>query len=270
MTASPDQPERRTLDNLLRDRRAAEALAAITAPAAVVLELDCSGVTQVDTYGGAVIRTAVEAHLNRDPRHRVTVIEPAASDCWPLLSDLLGGTMPSGCSWAGTRSPATRGRDVLIPAMTIDDPEGVALILDYVAVVAPALGHGVRAGQLLQEAAAVFLDNVWQHAPDRPIQPVVCAAFDPTGRNLQLVCVNLDGPQTGPPRTQAQLRLAIDDARTEFRSIATLAERSRGELVFTVRLLTGSGRARHRTGEDWRFASGVFVPGFVAGIEVHS
>jgi hypothetical protein len=196
------------------------------------------------------------------------LIEAEASECWPLLSDLLGGTLPEGCSWAGTRTAAARGQNVLVPAMAVDDRDR-ADILDYFRFVTPALGYGVRAGRLLQEAAKVFLDNVDEHAIDLPIQPVVCAAFDPVGHNLQLACVNLDGPQTRPTRTESDLKQMVTGAQQEFPSIATLATSVRDDLAFTIRLVTGTGHARHRTGDDWRFATGIFVPGFVAGIEVH-
>jgi len=269
MTTPFDEPERRHLGGLLRGNRAADTLAGLLAPAAPLLELDGSSLTQVDAYGGAVIRTTVEAHLARDQDNRVTLIEPIASECWTFVSDLLGGPMPARCSWAGTRSPAARGGDVLLPATAVSDPKDVELILDYIGVVTPALGHGDRCGRLLQEAAAVFLDNVEQHAGEAPTGPVVCAAFDSGEKNLQLVCVNLYGPSVGVIQTESHLAKTIAQAQAEFRALTTLTERIRTDLVFTVRLAAGAGRARHRTGEDWKFTTAGIAPGFIAGIEVH-
>ena len=224
--------------------------------------------TQFDAYGAAVLRTAVDAHLNVNPQHRVSIIEPRASDVWPLVSDALG-RLPTRAAWAGTRSPATRGLDVLLPAVALR-PTEATLYVDTVKMIAAALHHGARPGQLLQEAARHFLDNVEEHAANSPIPPVLCAAFDPVARNLQLVCVNLSAPDARLALNEHELRQMVDDQDRIFRSLATLATRPRGDLDFTVRLVTGAGHARHRTTEDWKLTqTATTVPGFVAGLEIH-
>jgi len=270
MTGSPpSESERRALNRLFRDQRAADALGVLAAAAnGEGLELDCSEVTQIDAYGAAVIRAALEARLTTDPRHRAKIIEPRSSDIWPFVSDAIGRP-PSGSQWAGTRSPARRGTDVLIPATPVRQDE-VSLIVGNVGRVAAALRHGVRPGQLLREAAQVFLDNVAEHAAGAPTSPVVCAAFEPMTRNLQFVCVNLAPSGTTVPVDEADVQRMVDDPDQTFRSVAWLARRSRGDLDFSVRIISGTGRARHRTGRGWNFASSEHaVPGFVAGIEIH-
>jgi len=270
MTGStPPAPERRELGTLFRDRRAAEALGVLTSPVkAEHLELDCSNVTQIDTYGTAVIRATLDAHLAADPRHRATIVEPTTSAIWPFLSDAVGRP-PSGSKWAGTRSPATRGTDVLIPATPVRHDEA-PLIVRTVGIVAAALHHGIRPGQLLAEAAQVFLDNVADHAPGAPTSPVVCAAFEPVSKNLQLVCINLAPPGTPVPANEAEIERMLDDPDEVFRSLGWLARRSRADLDFSLRIISGAARARHRTGRGWSFASEEpAVPGFIAGIEIH-
>lgn len=142
MSATP-QSERRTIGNLLRGPRAASALASLLLPAAPQLELDGASLVQMDAYGAAVLRTAVEVHLNRHPSHTVWMIEPVNSECWALVSDLLGGPLPERCGWAGTRSAALRGSYVLVPATPIGDAEDVQLLVDHtIRQAAGALGFG--------------------------------------------------------------------------------------------------------------------------------
>lgn len=265
----PSDADRRVVGKLLRDRRAAEALGPLAAPTqAPAIEFDCSELTQVDAYGAAMIRIALDAHLGKDPRHRAAIVEPQASDVWPFLSDAIG-TPPTGSRWAGSRSPASRGTDVLIPAMPVR-PDEVQLIVRAAGIVAAALGHGPRPGHLLREAAQVFLDNVAEHAAGAPTSPVLCAAFEPMTRNLQLVCVNLAPPDAALPNSESDVQDMVADPNESFRSIAWLARRARPDLDFSVRIISGVGHARHRTGRGWRSSPcHRAVPGFVAGIEIH-
>jgi hypothetical protein len=270
MTASsPSEPERRVVGRLLRDRRAAAALGPLAAPTtASAIEFDCSGLQQVDGYGAAVIRIALDSHLGQDPRHQAAIIEPQASEVWPFLSDAIGRP-PTGSRWAGTRSPAGRGTDVLIPATPVR-PDEVQVVVRAVGTVAAALGRGPRPGQLLREAAKVFLDNAAAHAAGAPTSPVLCAAFEPVTKNLQLVCVNLAPAGAALPVSESDLEGMVADVDQSFRSIAWLARRRRPDLDFSVRIITGVGHVRHRTGRGWRSSSFErSVPGFIAGIEVH-
>ena len=270
MSAPSTPPERRDLGRLLRGRRAESALAGLIAPAAPRLELDGSSLIGVDAYGAAVARTAVEVHLSRNRRHSVSLIEPHDSECWALVSDLLGGALPSRCSWAGTRSPALRGNYVLVPAEAIADAEDVRLLLDHtIRPAAGALGYGDRAGQLLQEAAAVFLHNAEQHAPGAAVPPVVCASLDPQANDLQLTSVNLRGTRSDATSDEAALRGAIAKSRSDNGALTELVSRPRGGLDVSLHLAWGTGRAHFRTSQSWHFATGVDVPGFVAGVEVH-
>lgn len=270
MTASGHSDiERRVVGKLLRDWRAADVLGPLVAPAAEpTVVFDCSALEQIDAYGAAVIRTSLDAHVSRDPRHMASIVEPRASDVWPFLSDAIGPP-PSGSKWAGTRSPASRGTDVLIPAMSVR-PNEAQLIVRTVGIVAAALGHGPRPGQLLREAAQVFLDNAAEHAAGAPTSPVVCAAFEPMTRNLQLVCVNLVPPGAALPATEQDVERMVADSDQSFRSIASLTRRRSPDLDFSVRVMAGACRARHRTGRGWRYSTSRRVtPGFIAGIEVH-
>lgn len=270
MTSSESpEADRRMLGRLVRDRRAAETLGELIRPSTHgQLEIDCSQVTQIDMFGAAVIRAALDAHLCADPRHGATLIEPEASDVWPFLADALGG-LPPGAKWAGTRSLAPWGTDVLIPATAVR-AEDRPLFEYAIESAAFALQKGELPGRVLQEAAHVFLANVDEHAPDGAISPVLCAGFDPVSRNLQLVCVNVSPTGAPLPQTIDDVAALVDETSRPFRSIATLAKRRRGDLDFTIRLITGAGQARHRTGGRWTSTIGkTFVPGFVAAIEVH-
>lgn len=269
MTGSAQlEPDRREVGNLHRGRRAADALGQLVAPATgEAMVLDCSKVTQVDTLGAAVIRVALDAHL-ADPRQTATIIEPGASEIWPFLSDAIGRP-PTGPKWAGTRSVAARGTDVLIPAGPIV-PDRVQLLRQTIKTFAAALGHPTRAGGLLRDAVQVFLDNVAEHAPDVPIPPVVCSAFEPVGRNLQLACINLAPLGADAPADVSDLEQMVQDPDESFRSLAWLAQRRRDDLEFSVTIITGTAHARHRTGGAWTVtATDRAVPGFIASIDIH-
>ncbi len=269
MTGSAQlEPDRREVGNLHRGRRAADALGQLVAPATgEAIVLDCSKVTQVDTLGAAVIRVALDAHL-ADPRNTATIIEPGASEIWPFLSDAIGRP-PAGAKWAGTRSVAARGTDVLIPAGPIG-PDRVQLLRQTIKTFAAALGHPTRAGGVLRDAVQVFLDNVAEHAADAPISPGVCSAFEPVGRNLQLACINLAPLGADAPADVSDLEQMVQDPNESFRSLAWLAQRRRGDLEFSVTIITGTAHARHRTGGAWTFtATDQSVPGFIASIDIH-
>lgn len=267
-SAQQPNPDHRAVGNLHRGRRAAAALGELVVPALTeALVVDCSEVTQVDTVGAAVIRVALDAHL-ADPRNTATIVEPNASEIWPFLSDAIGRP-PAGAKWAGTRSVASRGTDVLIPAMPIQ-PDQVQLMLRTIKVFATALRHPPLAGALLRDAATVFLDNVAEHAADAPTPPVVCCAFEPVGRNLQLACINLLDPDTDATTDTSALERMVVDHDESFRSLALLAQRRRGDLEFSVRIATGAAHATHRTGGEWMFSTtDRLVPGFIASIDIH-
>lgn len=266
--ATQPGPDRRAIGTLHRGRRAADALGQLVVPAtSEAIVIDCSNVTQVDTIGAAVIRAALDAHL-ADPRHTATIIEPSASDIWTFFSDAIGRP-PPGAKWAGTRSVAARGTDVLIPANPIQSDE-VQLLRQTIKTFAAALGHPTRAGRLLREAATVFLDNVAEHAPESPTPPVVSSAFEPVGRNLQLTCINLVRSSTDAPADVSDIEQMVQDPDESFRSLAWLARRRRGDLEFTLTLISGTGHARHRTGGTWTFtATERPVPGFIASLDIH-
>ena len=181
MGAENPQPARRRLGTVLRRYQAGAILAEIIRPASEAeLELDGGALTDVDTYGAAILRAGIEAHIARDSSHRVTIVEPRDSKCWAHLSDLLGLNTGQRWAWAGTRSPAARGRDVAVPTTLIKDHEDVDLLLDYaIPVIARVLGFGDRTVRLLQEAAAVFLENVEQHRRSSTVAPVICVAYNP-------------------------------------------------------------------------------------------
>jgi hypothetical protein len=263
----PD-PDHREVGSLHRGRRAADALGQLVVPTAgEALVIDCSNVTQVDTVGLAVIGAALGAHL-ADPRHTATIIEPTASDIWTFFSDGIG-RLPEGAKWAGTRSVAARGTDVLIPGGPIQ-ADRVRLLLETIKTIASALGHPPLAGGLLREAATVFLDNVAEHAAGSPTPPVVCSAFEPVGRDLQLVCINLTAPSTGAPADVTDVEQMLEDPQGSFRSLASLAGRPRGGHEFTVSISTGKAHARRRTGSEWSFSDAdQLLPGFIASIDIH-
>ncbi len=268
MSTTPT-PERREIGNLLRGPRAASELASLLLPAAPELELDGSSLVHMDAYGAAVLRTAIEVHLDRHTSHTVSMIEPLNSECWALMSDLLGGPLPERCAWAGTRSTAKRGSYVLVPATPIADAEDVQLLVDHtVRQATGALGFGDRAGRLLQEAAAVFLDNAREHAADAPVAAVVSAMLDPQVNDLQLAAVSLSGVSRRQLPDEAAMRSAIANSRKGNRALTELV-RTRAGLDFSLHLAWGAGRARYRTSQSWHFSTATQVPGFVSGIEVH-
>jgi hypothetical protein len=266
----PD-PERRRLGNVFRGHRATSALGELLVPSAPILAIDATAVTRLDAYGGAVVRTGVDVHLARHAEHLASLIEPRDDASWELLWDLLGGfLLPLRCSWAGTRSPGKRGSQVLVPATPITDDEDVQLLVDHtIRQATGALGYGDRAGRLLQEAAAVFLENAKQHTPGAGTPPVVCAALEPQGNDLQLATVSLGGPVPDQADGEAALRRALTGGPNGSSSLTDLVAVRRGGLDASVRLAWGTGRARYRTSDSWRFSTSTDVPGFIAGVEVH-
>jgi hypothetical protein len=159
---------------------------------------------------------------------------------------------------------------VLVPATPIADAEDLQLLVDHtIRQATGALGYGDRAARLLQEAAAVFLDNARQHAADVAVPPVVCAALDTQGNDLQLATVNLRSSSPHAAGGEAAMREAITASRRDNRALAELVARSWGGLDVSLHLAWGTGRARYRTSQSWHFSASTEVPGFVAGIEVH-
>jgi hypothetical protein len=273
MSTSPHSREQRALGKILRGPRAVSALPRLVVPAAPELVLDGSSLKVVDAYGGVVIRTAIEAHLSRGASHSVSIVEPRDESTWRMLFDLVGGlSLPLRCSWAGTRSAATRGSDVLVPATPIVDNEDVTLLVDHtVRVAAGALGYGDRPGRFLQEAAAVLLDNAREHGSADVFPAIVCASLEPQGNDLQLVTANLADRWPDPAVGDEALRQAVGPSSSHAEGALTqLVALRRGGLEVSVRLAWGTGRARYRTADSWRFTTSPDdVPGFVAGVEVH-
>lgn len=263
--------EQRDLGRVLRGQHARGAFGRLIVPAAPQLLLVGTTLNRVDAWGGLVVRAAVDAHLDADSGHTVSLVEPTNDESWALMSDLLGSSLlPSRCSWAGTRALAPRGSRVLVPTSAILDQEDVQLVVDEgLRRATAALGYGDRAGHALQEAAAVFLHNAHTHGAASRIAPLVCATFEAQGNDLQVVVLDLGPGQPAVGHGATALREAVESSRKNLSSLHGLTGRKRGGLQFSVRLAWGTGRAAFRSGGSWRFSDAAELPGFMAGLEIH-
>lgn len=269
-TARP-RHEQRDLGRVLRRRQACGSLGRLLTPATRQLTLVGASLTRVDACGAVVVRAAVDVHLQANRRHVVTVVEPANDETWALLCDLLGqSALPSGCSWAGTRPLAARGSRVLVPVTAIVDEEQTQLVLDDgLRRATSALGYGDRAARALQEAAAVFLHNSSMHSVRSPISPLVCASLEPQGNDLQVAVLDLGAHRPAAGDVEHALRVAVRSSREAGGSLHSLAAVRRGGLQVSVHLAWGTLRASVRSGGSWRYAEAGYLPGFMAGLEIH-
>lgn len=268
MTTTPS--DTRTLPAVLRGHHARAALHGLLQPAARRLVLDATGLRKVDAYGGAVLRATVEHHLGAHPRNSVMIVEPADDEAWSLLSNLLGGALPARASWAGTRSPV-RYYDVVLPAVPLRDAAEVELMVEGALLRAlPALGYDDRVTRAVVEATAELADNALAHGPgERMVPPILSCSWDALGKDLQVVVLEVVPGAPDGKRGVVAVRDVVRRSREDFGSIATLVARPRGGLDVSMRLVHGSGAARFRTGAGWRYDQTAYVPGFVAGFEVH-
>jgi hypothetical protein len=267
-----DQGEHLTLPRVFGGQYARTELAQLIGSATGRLILNAGNVARIDAYGGAVLGIALRLHLARGTHNRVLIIEPTSDSAWSMMYDLLGEVLPERCTWAGTRSAPTRGRLVVVPAASLSDDEDVELLTDEALPRATsALRFGTRAGRLLQEGAAAFLENARTHGADAPVEPVACAALDTQTNDLQLVVIDL-GPNI-PADGQAAVHTMVSSSRARAREhgsgLQSLVGPAREGMDFSVRLAHGTGRAHYRTARSWHFSTGSHVPGFIAGVEIH-
>lgn len=264
-----DETERRACSGALRGRHARAALAPLVRPARPRLTLDLGDVRQVDAYGGAVLRAAIDRHLQRHRRGTVQLVEPSDEEVSSLARALLDD-LPPRCRWLGEPRGSSTDPCVVLPATAVRDRATATLITDRrLRRPAAELRVSARERHALQEAAATFIDNARLHARRAPTPVVLCAMLEPQGNDLQLVAVDLGQSLVRSPHAAAALRQMIAGGRREQRGLYWLATAPRGGLTVSVRISAGTGRARWRSGQSWHFRSGPEVPGFVAGFEVH-
>ena len=173
----------------------------------------------------------------------------------------------------GTRSPAARGLDVLIPATMVQDREDARLIVEHaIPAAAGALRHGVRTARLMQEAASVFLDNVEQHARSRPVPPVALRCLPPTEQRLAARLRQPGGfgaPYQSRRRRSCRGRLPGRGPATAHWTIWLLSIRG-AAWCSRFGWSPGTGRAGRRSDASWKVTEGsLSVPALVAGLEVH-
>jgi hypothetical protein len=268
---APPRHEQRDLGRVLRRRQACRTLGWLLTPATRQLTLVGASLTRVDACGALVVRAAVDVHLQTDSGHLVTVVEPHNNETWALLCDLLGrSALPSRCSWAGRHPLAARGSRVLVPVTSVVDEEQTQLVVDIgLRHATSALGYGERAAHVLQEAAAVFLENSRVHAGRSPISPLVCASLEPQGNDLQVAVLDLGADRPAADDREHALRLAVRSSRETDGSLHSLVAARRGGLQVSVHLAWGTLRASVRSGGSWRYSEGGYLPGFMAGLEIH-
>jgi hypothetical protein len=265
--------EDRDLGRVLRCVQVPRTLARLLAPAGprTSLRLRTGSLSRIDAYGAAALRIGIDAQLTDNSARLITLLEPANAETWELLSDLMGGTvgLPSRSAWAGTRPPARRGARVIIPALPLPDEDTVSLLVDEALPRATeALGYGARSGRLLQEATAVLAENAMVHALPAQVAPVLCASFERQGNDLQTAVIDLGAGVPAPELGADPLREALERSERAFGGLATLKGLSRGGLEWSLRLAWGKGRASRRAGR-WVFREDEFLPGFMAGVEIH-
>lgn len=267
---APPRHEERGLGRVLRRQQACGSLDRLLTPATRQLTLVGSSLTRLDVYGALVIRAAVDVHLHASTSHSVALVEPVNDETWALLFDLLGQSiLPSRCAWAGTRAAPARGRRVLVPVTAIDDPEAAQLLHDVgLPAATRALRYGDAAARILQEAAAVFLDNAAIHGRDSPIAPLVSASLEAQGNDLQLAVLDLGARRPSAGEEADALQAALRRSRDQLGSLHSLT-RQRGGIQMSVRVAWGTGRANFRSGGSWRYTEGTDLPGFMAGLEIH-
>jgi hypothetical protein len=274
-TESDPDPEGRPaahhwqLAGVMRGSRAIDELDAGIHVSAPRLEVVASGATAVDAYTGAVVRAAIDAHLERDPANAAGLWEPRSGDAWGMLYDLLR-PLPSRCQPCGDHPTPARDPRILLPAMQVEDPEYAELVTAaWLPGVGRFAGLTTRHTRWLIEAGAALIDNGLVHATDSPIGVLAAACLEPLGNDVQMVAIDLGRSIAAQDEPQAALRDVVGRSRGGVHGLVTLADLAeRRSADVSLRLASGTGRARYRHGR-WRYSRGPLVPGFVAGYEIH-
>lgn len=227
-----------------------------------------SGLSACDCHGALALRACIDVHLSAHAKNRVELWEPKDAGLWSRVHDLLS-PFPDRCDLVEDQPRPVRNRDIVLPAMRIEQPDHAALLGHTIARAHDGLGVKVSAARALAQALVVFVENARAHAADSSVGVMVACALEHPTRELQLVALDLGGallPSGDPP---APLLDALARSRAGLGGLASLillAER-RG-LDATLRLAAGQARARWRTHDRVRYEDGSAVPGFVASFSV--
>ncbi len=222
-----------------------------------------------DAYTGAVVREAVDRHLQADRGHTVILREPRNAEAYALLNDLLG-ELPRRAKWAGEQPAPRLDPMVLLPAYRIRNREDLKLFGLALQVAAASRGLPPGPTRLLLEAAMVLGYNDLRHRPRRTLPGLLCVCQMRQSNDLQVVALSSVAPQRcleGPEQFAAVLAARCADP---FTGLGGLVWRGRGQqLDATLRLRAGRVRVYARYGRVRREALAEAVPWFAAGLEVH-
>lgn len=269
MTEDDDDIEWRKLRPVLRGPHARRALAELLAPAAPKLGIDMSAVCRLDAYGAAVVRCAIDVHLERQATGDVTVKPPTNAETRRIACDVLMG-LPSRCRWDAKDEGEQPVSNVIVPAMSVSDDEIAALIVQMCLPEAAEI-LGLQRSELgaLQVAAEEFVANAEEHAHDASVPVVLAACLEEEGNDLQIVAVDVGATFARKHDPESALRKAISVSRQRRGALYGLGTLRRGGMDASLRLAAGSATAWSRTGQSWHYDGGPSVPGFIAGLEVH-
>ena len=271
MSAHTLPKENESLLNPLDGEGALAALGPLTTPrraGAYQRVLVVNSLTACDCYTGVVLRTCIDTHLAGHAGNRIQIWEPKDADVWSRIHDLLS-PLPERCELAEDQPYPARNREVIVPAIRIDEPETASLLGHAITRAHAELGLHVRSARAAMEALVAFVDNARTHATESSIGVLVACAVLPQANELQLVALDLDATLAGDPDPEERLREAIATSRRNLGGFASLimgAER-RG-LDATLRLATGAARARWRTEERLLYSTASTIPGFAADFTV--
>lgn len=230
--------------------------------------LVATGLTACDCYGGAVLRACIDRHLATHRENRAQIWEPKDPEVWSRVHDLLS-PLPAGCELVEDQPRPQRNRDIVVPAMRVEDPEMAGLLGHTIVRAGVALGVDASPARAVAQALATLAENAREHAVDSSLGALVACALENPTNELHALALDLGGALASSEDPPARLREALARSRAQLGGLASLillAER-RG-LDATLRLASGPARARWRTSDRVRYEEGAPVPGFVASFSV--
>jgi hypothetical protein len=209
------QNEYDSLSDALRGEIALANLATLTTPrriGAYRRVIVANRLKYCDTYTGVVLKACIEVHLASETGNRAQVWEPKDPGVWSRLHDLLS-PLPLGCDLVEDQPYPPRNREILVPAMRVEDSD-IAAALGYGLTRAhTALGVGITDARAVAEAIVAFVENARVHAGDSRIGVLVACAVEPRTNELMLVALDLGGAIASAGDPAATLRVAVARSR---------------------------------------------------------
>jgi hypothetical protein len=257
----------RALTSAWRGQRALGGLDRLCAPGGPRRVIDARPLARADAFTGAAVREAIDRHLTRDRGHSVLLHEPTSPKPLSMLHHLVG-PLPRRARWAGDAARPPIDRNVLLPAMRVEDDETSRNVATWLETVTSGpLRLPSSAARLLAMAAATFGDNALKHGAQGVL---LCACHDPQANDLQVVALSDHVPAAAVTDGVSFLREAVERSERELGGIFSIVELARRRGIdVTVRVATGTGRTFWRAGKRRYDITTAPIPAFVASVEIH-